>query len=273
MSKSSGCPETELQDKFSLNTVMDSNKTKITFRTLLISIAFNLPGLLQAGTQYKGFEYVYSLSKNDFTVAHVNRKLEVSENKLTFTSHAYPVGFASLFTGDTITEQSIINITNDTFIPGSYSYVKQADKIKKQFHIRYNQANNTVTDSRVQTPFKLIPGTFDVLSFQLALAKTLTTSQPKLTFTLIDNKHSKTYKLEPQGEEQLEAGTSKFDTLKFFYFDEIKKRQVTIWCARELNYLPIQIKRLDNDGDYAVLKLISLKPVTSTEDVSDDNDF
>ena len=259
--------------KLLISIVVNNKIIKLFFRTLLLSLALGSPGLLQASLFDKGFEYIYSLSKNDFTVVHVDRSLQVSANKLTFTSHAYPVGFASLFVSDTITEQSIINFKNGKILPLSYSYVKQADEIKKQFHIRFDRITNTVTDSRVRKPFKLTADTYDALSFQLALAKALTSPQPKLTFTLVDNKRTKIYQLEAQGEEQLETDAGKFDTRKFSYFDEIKKRRVIIWCAKQLDHLPVQIRRIDQDGDYADLKLISLKPRAQTDSGENDNNF
>ena len=98
-----------------------------------------------------------------------------------------------------------------------------------------------------------------------------------VVFSLIDNKQIKTYKLEPGGKELIETDAGQFNTLKFSYYDEIKERKVIIWCAKKLGYLPIQIKRIDSDGDYGELKIISLKPgeVTdlNTNDSENDNDF
>ena len=214
------------------------------------------------------------MSKNDFTVAHVNRKLEISTNKLTFTSHAYTVGFASLFVSDTITEQSILNVNNDVALPQSYSYTKRNDeKIKKQFHILFDWQNKTVTDNRVTKPFPLTRHTFDSLSFQLGLAKALQQQQADLTFTLIDDKQSKSYTLKNQGAELLKTDVGQFNTIKLDYFDKVKKRQVIIWCAPKLDYLPIQVKRIDDDGDYGTLKLISLKPKTEVQPEENGNDF
>lgn len=237
---------------------MEIKKPIYIFTTLLLGIVLSLPGLLYAEILNKGFEYAYSLSKNDFTVAHVNRKLDVTPDKLIFTSHAYPVGLASLFVSDTITEQSTILNSGNSFYPQSYSYVKKADEIKKQFHVQFNWKNNTATDSRVKTPFSLTGNVYDSLSFELALANTIKTKKTDLRFTIFDNKRIKSYKLESRGEERLETDAGIFSTIKFSYIDEIKKRVVIIWCARELDYLPVQVKRIDDDGDYAVLKLISL---------------
>lgn len=250
---------------------MDNKKANNLLKTIFFCASLILPELLHARLLDKGFEYTYSLSKNDFTVAHIKRKLSISENNLVFTSYAYPVGFASFFINDTITEKSNITNNNNILLPQSYSYVKKSEQIKEQYDIQFDRKNNSVTDSRINKPFKLTTNTFDTLSFQLALAKTLNNSRPDLTFTLIDNKHLKTYKIETKGEEQLQTEAGLFNTLKFTYYDKIKKRNVIIWCAKQLDYLPVQIKRIDNDGDYRVLKLISLKP-QNTSDLNFDNE-
>ena len=252
---------------------MNNKIIKNIFTTLLFTTSFFLPGLSYADILNKGFEYIYSLSKNDFTVAQVNRKLAITNNKLTYTSYTYPVGFVSLFISDTINEQSTIHVVNNSILSQSYSYVKKADKIKKQFHIQFDWKNNVAIDSRVTTPFQLTENSFDTLSFQLALAKSIKTRQPDLSFTLIDNKHIKTYKLESLGKEQLETDAGTFSTRKLAYFDPVKKRKVIIWCAMELDYLPVQVKRIDTDGDYATLKLISLKIQPKAEQDESENDF
>ncbi|MEJ2141704.1 MAG: DUF3108 domain-containing protein [Gammaproteobacteria bacterium] len=223
----------------------------------------------------KGFAYTYALSKNDFTVAHVKRTLSVSLNRIIFSSYAYPVGFASLFISDTINEQSIISIKDNQLRTQSYSFVKKSDEIKEQFHLNFDWNKNNITDSRISSPLRLTSNSFDPLSFQLALAMEVKNHGADLTFDLVDNKHIKTYKLESLGQEQLETDAGNFTTYKFAYFDEIKKRKVIIWCAKQLDYLPVQIKRIDDDGDYGTLKLISLNANAETEkpEDNDDSDF
>lgn len=253
---------------------MDKKITKhfLAFFVSLVTYTFSIS--LQADVLSKSFEYIFALSKNDFTLAHVNRKLDASVNKLTFTSHAYPVGFAALFIGDTITEQTILKVHNNAPIPQSYSYTKSnSGEIKKQFHIIFDWQNKVATDNRVTKPFTLTNHTFDALSFQLALAKAIQQQQADLTFTLIDNKQSRSYTLKNQGKEQLDTEAGQFNTVKVEYFDKVKKRQVIIWCAQQLDYLPVQIKRIDNDGDYGTLKLISLKPKTEVKSEENSNDF
>ena len=259
---------------FCHHNVMDKriNKRLLAYFSFLFSFLFAIP--VQATMFENGFEYIYSLSKNDFTVANVNLKLDVALNKLTYTSHAYPVGFASLFVSDTITEQSIITHNNNTLKPQSYSYIKKsADKLKEQFHIKFDWQNNTAIDNRVTKPFTLTSSTFDTLSFQLALAKAISVNSSKLTFSFLDHKKLKTYTLNVQGKELLETDAGKFNTVKLEYFDEVKKRQVFIWCAQQLDYLPIQIKRIDEDGDFGTLKLLSLKPRTEPDIDENSNDF
>lgn len=251
---------------------MNTKKTSTHLHIFLCNLFLILPGLLHAQIFEKGFAYTYALSKNDFIVAHVKRTLSISVNRITFSSYAYPVGIASLFISDTINEQSIISIKDTQLRTQSYSFVKKADKIKEQFHLNFDWNKNNITDSRISTPLKLTSNSFDPLSFQLALARSVKNQETDLTFTLVDNKHIKTYKLESLGQEQLETDAGNFTTYKYAYFDEIKKRKIIIWCAKQLDYLPVQIKRVDDDGDYGTLKLISLNANADTEKQQDNDD-
>lgn len=237
---------------------MHNKKANSHVKFFLLCLLFCLPGLLPAQIFEKGFSYTYALSKNDFTVAHVKRTLRVSVNRFNFSSYAYPVGFASLFVSDTINEQSIFTLQNNQLRSQSYSLVKKADKIKEQFHLDFDWVKKIITDSRLSTPFKLTENSYDPLSFQLALARSVKNQKNELSFTLVDNRHIKTYQLESLGSEQLETDAGNFTTAKYAYFDTVKKRKVIIWCAVELEYLPVQIRRIDDDGDYGTLKLISL---------------
>lgn len=242
-------------------------------KIILFSLFCLIPGLISAQIPEKDFSYLYALSKNDFTVANIERRLRISPNKLIFSSYTYPVGFASLFISDTINEKSIISIINKQIRTQSYSYVKKSDNNKEQFHIKFDWANKLIIDSRGKTPFNLTSNSFDPLSFQLALARAAQKKPINLSFTLVENKHVKTYKLKFLGQENLETDAGSFSTHKFEYFDEVKKRKIIIWCAEQLNYLPVQIKRIDDDGDYGMLKLISRKGETGNVPDKSDNDF
>jgi hypothetical protein len=72
----------------------------------------------------------------------------------------------------------------------------------------------------------------------------------------------KTYHFDYLGEELIDTPIGRFNTIKISRKKPGKKENNILWCANELNYLPIKVENIDEDGSITTAmidKLTGLK--------------
>jgi hypothetical protein len=68
-----------------------------------------------------------------------------------------------------------------------------------------------------------------------------------VTFNVADGGKLKEYRFKVVGQETLEVPAGTFATVKVTKLRNNKKRQTYVWCAPELNYLPVRIWQRETD--------------------------
>lgn len=225
------------------------------FSTRLLVVFLLLAGVtnINAGPLNEGFVATYTLSKNDLTVANVQRRLKINNEQFIFTSYAEVAGIAALLSDETIREQSELKLQQGQLLSQLY---RHDQKSKKQItSIIFNRTNNTIINTTKNQSWPLSENAFDLLGFQLGLAHTLKNNISNLSFTIVEEKRIGKHQLEILGEETLNLAGRQLKTTKIRYLDKAKKRQITFWCAQELDFIPVRIKRKDDDGDITLLEL------------------
>jgi hypothetical protein len=69
----------------------------------------------------------------------------------------------------------------------------------------------------------------------------------EVTFNIADGGKLKEYRFKVLGRETLELPAGRFDTVKITKLRDNKRRETYIWCAPELNYLPVRIWQREKD--------------------------
>ncbi|MGD8630929.1 MAG: DUF3108 domain-containing protein, partial [Gammaproteobacteria bacterium] len=94
-------------------------------------------------------------------------------------------------------------------------------------------------------------GTLDKLASQLAMMLALRAGKTDMAFNIADDGKLREYRFKVVGKETLELPAGTFDTVKITRLRDNNKRETYVWCAPELNYLPVRIwQREKDDREY-----------------------
>lgn len=222
--------------------------------TLYLCLLFPISPLM--AVELKPISMEYSVSKNNFFLGASRRVLKHIQPDL-YEMHATtkPEGFVSLFVSDTVTEQSRFHLTDQHDVqPLHYRYQKSG-KEPEQFAIDFNYKKQTLTHSWLNETLPLTENDQDLISFQIAMMLALQQGIKPLHYRIADKKRIEEYKLLPRGEKVFDTKLGKLHTVVMEYNDKERKRTFTFWCARELDYLPYQSRKIESDGDVILLRL------------------
>jgi len=208
------------------------------------------------------FTAEYKVYAKGFSVGKGTRTLKRLKNgKYLFKTVAETTGFISFFKKIRIEEQSIFTRTKSgTIRPLKYTY-RQKNGSKKRtneviFYWGKGMAKNTFKGETKM--IALQEGTLDRLLYQLVLMQDLKQGKRKLKYIVADRGEIKVYTPKFLGNERVETGMGKLNSLK--YMRVSNNRRTTLWCARALHYLPVQVEHVE-DGDVFSMLLQSVRKI------------
>jgi len=181
-----------------------------------------------------------------------------------YRSETNSTGLAAIFYKYHVVEESHWYLHEQNLKPLSYSY----DRIKKKkerhkkivFDWKNNQAHYTGDGTKLS--FEVQAGMTDKLLYQINLMHDLKmghtpTSYTPTSYTVVDGAKIKTYNIEYLGEEIVDTPIGKFNTMKFSRRRPGKKQIITLWCAKDLHYLPIKVESMDDDDGSVTIATIN----------------
>ena len=153
-----------------------------------------------------------------------------------------------------VKERSLFKLTDKGINPEYYSYSKTGKK-PEQFTVDYDYKDQTLMHSGLQQEFPLQDNDQDLLSFQIAMMLGLQQAIAPQHYRIADQRRIEDYDLKIAGEKVFDTRLGKLHTVVLEYHDVERKRTFTFWCAKELNYLPYQSRKIESDGDVILLRL------------------
>lgn len=195
------------------------------------------------------FEATYSLNRSGLTFGESKRKLAIlDDGRYQFESNTRSVGFAALFIKDKLYEKSVLNFSTqeNRLLPESYLYT-QTGKKKRHVELSFNHEKNRVINTVNDDPWTMeIPdGTMDKFAYQLQIM--LDAGEKKsFSYQIADGGKLKQYDIEVIRTEKLKTAIGTYETVVLQRSND--KRKTTMWCAKELHYLPIKISQKEKDG-------------------------
>ncbi len=183
---------------------------------------------------------------------HANVKNENSNPGRTtqayhFKSYSMPIGLLAFKKDETRDEQSEGIILDGKIQPLNYSYLQiRNNKTRRQVELSFDWAQKEVTNHHKHKNSKWrmpIPQqTVDKLSYQLSLMLKLA-GKPEnhFSFHIADGGKIKEYNFEIMGEERVYTSLGSYKATKIQHKRYKKEKTITLWCAPELNFLPVKI--------------------------------
>lgn len=107
-------------------------------------------------------------------------------------------------------------------------------------------------------PIELEEGILDRQLLQIAMMRDLAAGERSATYTVIDRHDVKRYEVEVLGEEKVAVPGGEFQTLKVERRRPGSSRSSLLWCAPELDYLPVRLEQLKDGEVIATLQLTDI---------------
>jgi hypothetical protein len=204
----------------------------------------------------------YALSTGGMELGETRRTLRPEgPDRLVFESVTSPKGFLALVVDQQLHQRSRYEYRQGRIRPLEYLRERTGGKKQDVTRIVFNWASHRVqaTEDGKQREFAIPDGTLDQLSFELALIHDLQQGKTHFTYPIADRKEVKTYDIRIVGREQVDTPMGRFGAVRLKQLNPSGERDLTVWCAPRLNYLPVQIEYREKDGRLYSAKLRALE--------------
>lgn len=218
---------------------------------LALTLCLLLPaGLLQANLLQTGFNAVYEVQHQQIYLGDAQRHFTRQGNShWRYTSVTRAEGLAKLFIKDTITESTTLLRQKNTLLPVDYDYLQAGGDHKKHYHLHFDWQKKQLINSAQPEPQPIETGVQDLLSFQLQIMLDLQAGKNDPSYVIADNKRIASYTLMNKGKTKITTPLKTFTAVKLESNRTANGARFYIWCAPELQYLPVKISKVDEDGD------------------------
>ena len=221
-------------------------------RIIVISLLTGLPlSVLAEQILPSSFQAEFLLYTKGMKVARMERQYTQSKDgHYEYRSETETTGLISLFRNDLILEVTNWMLEGNDIKPLHYSYSHTRTKKERQVTIDFDwgkgQITNSINGESWNMPVR--PGILDKLLYQFAIMRDLKQGKSPISYVIADGGKIKTYTFQLIGEERLETPLGEFHTLKLTRDKPNSRRKTTLWCARELDYLPVRVENIESDG-------------------------
>ncbi|ROR35068.1 DUF3108 domain-containing protein [Inmirania thermothiophila] len=170
------------------------------------------------------------------------------EGRLRYRAELIPQGLAAALVGDgRSVEESLLEVVAGRLRPLRYHYRREGRKARTvaiDFQWAQGRAVHEVDGERWVLPLEA--GVLDKLSVQLAVMADLAAGAETLAYRIADGGRLKAYRFRRLGGEVVETPAGRFETV--LIERPRAKGALRFWCAPALDYLPVRVARLDEDG-------------------------
>lgn len=174
----------------------------------------------------------------------------VATDIFVYESRTVAAGIIALVNDEEIVERSVWQNDRGALLPLSYSYRRSGGDRERNIAVNFDwensQAENTASGHSWRMPVPA--GTLDKLSYVLVLMKDLAENKTELRYQIADGGRLKVYQLTIEGEERIDTALGPMETVVVRRLRNSEERETLLWCAKNLNYLPVMIEHREKDG-------------------------
>lgn len=208
------------------------------------------------------FEVDYTLYSNDMKIGLMQRRFyQEKDGDYTFHSESKTTGFISFFRKDHIIESSKWGFIDSQFKPLLYKYQHTGGKKDRDVEISFNWDKGSIINRVNESTWnmKTEPGILDKLLYQLTIMSDLNAGIVPESYTVADGGKIKQYIFTRISDEILKTPLGEFKTIKLSRQKLNSKRKTLLWCAYDLNFLPIKVINTEKKGRLTTAIIKSLK--------------
>jgi len=208
------------------------------------------------------FEANYTLYSNDTKVGVMQRQFfKKQDGSYTFRSESKTTGFIALLKKVLIVEESTWNLIDSYFTPLHYTYHHIKGKKERDVVVHFDWKTQQITNRVNESTWhmQIQPGIQDKLLYQLTIMSDLKSENLPESYAIADGGKIKQYSFERIGDEILKTPLGEFKTIKLSLNKSNKKQENFLWCAYDLNFLPIKVTSTEKEGRLSTAIIKSIK--------------
>jgi len=209
--------------------------------TWLTILALSLPVSAQPSLTPHTAEYKVKIS---VLSGQLNTELRRTANGYVANHVIRPTGLSKIITRGTMDVTSEFDSQPDGIKPVRYQAVdtiRDEPDVDLRFDWSTNQAIGTVGDKNVQ--LQLDGMAYDSVSIQYELMHDLLTGNPSEQYVLFDVDKMRIANVSLVGEKEVVTKAGKFIAVGVQHQKDGSSRTTTLWCVKELDYLPVIIEQ------------------------------
>lgn len=209
--------------------------------------------------ELKPFEVHYKFTNNRVNIGVMKRRLVINEdNSYSLISNTEPNKVVAWLVKDRINETTDWQYHQQRLRPLHYRFLQQGGKRHRHIELRFDWDKQRITDlaSDNQRHRKLPAQALDKQLYQLQLMLDLQQGVEPLSYTIIDEKKVRQYEFKRTAEETITTPIGSFASVKLVR--QSGKRSTVMWCAKELDYLPVKIIHNESENNEMKLEIIKI---------------
>ena len=185
------------------------------------------------------------------TILNIKENVHVAKNELNAS------GIARLFLKGNVEENSTFSILNSEVLPLSFSSFDSMSKEKKSLTILFEKNKNLIS-SIINDDKKTLPydqGIFDRLSLKYSLMLDLSNQTLLPQYKIFEGENIKIINVEIMESKLLNVPYGEFEVIGIKNHESGSSKRSILWCAEELDYLPVVIEQYRNEKLWMQAKL------------------
>jgi len=175
----------------------------------------------------------------------LNTELKLTETGYVATHVIKPTGLSRIVSRGKISETSEFDALSDGIRPRVYSSIDTISRDKNRVSVRFDwdtgEARGTVDGEEVVSIMNDLA--YDRVSIQYELMHDLLSEGPSDNYTMFEIDRLRSVKVRNIGVRKVKVPAGQFDVIGIQHQAEGSKRVTTLWCAEELDYLPVIIEQ------------------------------
>lgn len=208
---------------------------------VVLAAAFALPSARASELMPHRAEYKVKIS---VVSGQLNTELKATDTGYAATHVIKPTGLSKMFTNGRMSVSSTFRAEAHGVKPVTYHAIDTIGddpETRITFDWNTNEASGTVGDEDVLLHLDGIA--HDSVSIQYALMYDLLNGGPDSTYVLFDVDKMRVAEVRNVGTKQVKTKAGQYDVVGIQHQKQGSSRVTTLWCARELGYLPVIIEQ------------------------------
>ena len=196
------------------------------------------------------FTAQYTIDAGFVSAGKASKQLRKLDNgHYEYHSKSSTTGMMAFLVKDKTDERSELVLHQNQPRPIKHVHVREGRKAKTATQ-KYNWKINEVESSVKGTihRFTLPADAIDQGAYQLALMMRLANGERNFTLNVAEHKRMEQYPIRHIDSKKLKTALGKFETIVIH--SKYKKQSTTLWCAPELDYLPVRIEHREGGVTY-----------------------